>query len=88
MGLTYKILIVDDEDEIKKLLSAFLSETGHYCETASDGVEALARLDKLAFDAVVTDIKMPRMDGITLTRNVKHSHSEIAVMIMTGYGAE
>ena len=61
----FTILVVDDEELIRNLIVTFLSKMGHSCLTATDGVDALDKID-----AVITDIKMPNMDGITLTSEI------------------
>ena len=81
----YKILIVDDENTVKLLLTELLSSEGHRCETASDGVEALEKVADDKFDAVVTDIAMPEMDGIALTGEISKSYPDIPIMVMTAF---
>ena len=68
MGFSYKILIVDDEEMVRNFLVSLFSKHGHNCETAKDGMEALEKIRKNSFNAVVIDIVMPHMDGITLTK--------------------
>jgi two-component system chemotaxis response regulator CheY len=70
---TYKVLIVDDDPFIRRLISSILTLKGHQCEEANDGMEALEKFSKTSFDAVITDIRMPRMDGIDLTRELLYS---------------
>ncbi|MBI5640267.1 MAG: diguanylate cyclase [Nitrospirae bacterium] len=88
MEPSYKILIVDDDFEIRGLLETFLTSEGHLCETASRGNEALQKTLKTQYDAVVTDIKMPDMDGITLTTEILKEHPEMPIMAMTGFSVE
>jgi len=64
----YKVLVVDDEEMIRRLILTILSKQGHHCDTASNGFEALDKIRKEHFDAVITDIEMPKMDGFILTR--------------------
>jgi DNA-binding response OmpR family regulator len=84
----YRILIVDDEQSIRNLLIQFLSASGYECATASNGTEALDRLGQNKFDAVITDVVMPVMDGITLTREISQKYLNIPVMVMTGLSDE
>lgn len=84
----YKILIVDDEPPIRSLLMSLLSSSGHKCETADNGREALDRLGQGPFDAVITDVVMPEMDGITLTQEISNKYPDLPVMVMTGFGDE
>ncbi|MBI5212743.1 MAG: response regulator [Nitrospirae bacterium] len=85
---TYKILIVDDEATTRDLISSVLSSKGHRCETAVDGAQALDRALAETFDAVITDIVMPEMDGITLTREVLKINPSLPVMVITGFSDE
>lgn len=84
----YKTLIVDDEDPIRNLLVNFLSSSGYLCETAGNGKEALERLNQSQFDAVITDVVMPEMDGVTLTREISQKYPNLPVMVMTGFSDE
>lgn len=88
MKSTYTVLIVDDDEEIKKIVSKFLTAEGHTCETASDGDEALDKAGKSDFDVVISDIKLPGIDGIVLTRELLKQHPGLQVMVMTGFADE
>jgi len=65
-----KILMVDDDDMIRDVCSLVLTEVGYQVETAADGIEALNRLKDSEYDLVITDINMPRLDGIGLYLSV------------------
>ncbi len=84
----YTILIVDDEELIRNLLVTFLSKVGHLCVTANNGVAALDKMKGNKFDAVITDIIMPEMDGIILTREISNRYPEVPVMVMTAFAEE
>ena len=88
MGFSYKILIVDDEEPVSNFMVSLFSKYGHSCETAKDGIEALEKIKKNSFDSAVIDIVMPRMDGITLTRELVNLYPNLPVMIMTGHADE
>ncbi|OGP99088.1 MAG: hypothetical protein A2026_19400 [Deltaproteobacteria bacterium RBG_19FT_COMBO_46_12] len=88
MGFFYKTLIVDDEEMIRSLLVSLFSKHGHHCETAKDGMEALEKIDKNSFNAVVIDIIMPYLDGITLTKELAKLYPDLPVMIITGHADE
>src|SRR4030042_6085964 len=88
MGISYKVLIIDDEKMIRNLLVSLFSEHGHNCETAKDGIEALEKIKKNSFDSAVTDIVMPLMDGITLTKELVNLYPNLPIMIMTGHADE
>ncbi len=81
----YTILVVDDQELLRNLIDTFLSKLGHSCVTAIDGVDALEKIKGNKIDAVVTDLRMPNMDGITLTSKISIQYPEIPVMIMTAF---
>ncbi|HCY83731.1 MAG TPA: histidine kinase [Desulfobacteraceae bacterium] len=81
-----KILIVDDEQIIVRLLSMSLRSDGYDVVSANNGEEALAVLEKEAPDIVVTDIKMPVMDGLELLKRIKETDPDKEVIIVTGHG--
>jgi len=84
----YTILVVDDEEPLRNLIVTFLFKLGHACVTAIDGVDALDKMKGNKIDAVVTDIKMPNMDGITLAAKISIHYPELPVMIMTAFEEE
>jgi two-component system response regulator AtoC len=81
-----RVLVVDDEQSLRKVLSATLQREGYEVEVASDGEEALAALERDGADVVVTDLVMPRMDGLTLLRKVVKSHPDVPVIVVTAHG--
>ena len=85
---TYTILVVDDEELIRNLVVTFLSRLGHSCFTAIDGVDALNKMKEKRIDVVITDIKMPNMDGITLTSEILRQYPECPIMVMTAFDEE
>jgi len=78
------VLVVDDNDCIREVLTALLSREGHRCESAANGREAMEKVAQGHFDVVITDVNMPVMDGITLTRELTLHFADLPVMIMTG----
>jgi DNA-binding response OmpR family regulator len=84
----YTILVVDDEELIRNLIVTFLSKMGHSCLTAVDGVDALDKMKENKIDAVITDIKMPNMDGITLTSEISIKYPGLPIMVMTAFDEE
>ncbi len=84
----YKILVVDDSDLVRKLVVNVLSDQGHQCLTAGDGADALNKAHQIKFDAVITDIVMPVMNGIRLTRELLRLQHRLPIMIMTAYSQE
>ena len=81
----YKILVVDDEEPMRKLIVSLLSTKGHQCVTATNGLEALDKITENKFNAVITDVVMPEMDGIALTREVSKHYQSLPVIVMTGH---
>jgi diguanylate cyclase (GGDEF)-like protein len=84
----YKIVVVDDEEATRKLIVDLLSQKGHQCLTANNGLEALDKIMGTKFDAVITDIVMPEMDGIALTKELSKHDQSLPVMVITGYTEE
>ena len=80
-----RILIVDDEEMICDMLSRRLTQEGFFCVTARNGKEALNHFYKDAFSLIISDIKMPEMDGIELLKRVKAMHPKMIVIIVTAY---
>lgn len=77
-GPRRRILVVDDEENIRKLLSGILSMDGHAVDTARNGVQALERLSGARYDLLITDIKMPEMDGQTLYQRLREVDADLA----------
>jgi diguanylate cyclase (GGDEF)-like protein len=84
----YKVLVVDDDESIRSLMVTLLAQKGHHCETAMNGLEALDRIGKTEIDAVITDLVMPEMDGISLTKELLKRYQSLPVMTVTGYADE
>jgi two-component system response regulator AtoC len=83
-----KILVVDDEVPIREMIKKGLSQMGGFnVETAHNGLEAIERVEKDIFDLVLTDLKMPEMDGLELLKNIKGIRPEVLVILMTAYGS-
>ena len=81
---TGTILIVDDEPSIRRVLKEFLSSMGFFAHAVCMAEEAFEILNEIEVDLVITNIRMPGMDGLELTRLIKDSYSS-DVIIMTGY---
>ena len=79
------ILLVDDEQLVRTATAEMLRELGHVVTEAGSGAEALARLPELAPDIVVTDYKMPRMDGAELASRVREIRPALPLLLITGY---
>ena len=80
-----RILVVDDEDIVRTSCNRTLSPEGYEVRLAKNGVEGLKMASEERFDLVLTDLKMPDMDGIEVLRIIKGKWPETAVIIVTGY---
>jgi DNA-binding NtrC family response regulator len=83
---TKRILIVEDEDNARNALAKLLVREGFIVETVSNGCEALSYLRRQPVNLIVTDIKMPRMDGITFLRELNKDFPKSNVIMITAYG--
>ncbi len=83
--MSEKILVVDDEDPIRDLCGRVLSRQGYEVHFASDGKEALKKIEEHEFGLAVVDIKMPNMDGLSLLKAIKQRYNQPEVLMMTGY---
>lgn len=81
-----KILVVDDEEVIRKALIKLLASEGYTVDAAEDAFEAIEKVKEGWIDLVLTDLKMPEKDGIALIREVKEISPDTACIVMTGFG--
>ncbi|RYF09887.1 MAG: sigma-54-dependent Fis family transcriptional regulator, partial [Deltaproteobacteria bacterium] len=81
-----KVLIADDEANLRKVLRRLLERDGHEVLAAADGQAALALLGSHSIDLVVTDLKMPNLDGLALLETLRQEHPELPVILMTAHG--
>lgn len=81
----YNVLIADDDNDIRDLLITLLSMKGHTCESAVDGSEAFAKATGRQYDAIITDVLMPKKDGMSLAKELLEKDPLLPIMIMTGY---
>jgi CheY-like chemotaxis protein len=82
-----RILIAEDDEAVGALVARALGQDGHEITLTADGAEALDRLTQAQgkFDLLLTDIKMPVMDGIALALATARDHPEIIILLMTGF---
>ena len=81
------ILIADDEESIRQVLVVLLEERGYEVRAVKDGEEALRELQSRDYDALVTDVRMPRLDGLALIRAAQTASPETTVIVMSAYGS-
>jgi len=82
-----RILVVDDEENLRRTLSVGLHQAGYEVETAASGTDAIARLPHAIYDIVITDVRMPGPDGLAVLEEVKRVHPATLVIMMSAYGS-
>ncbi len=80
-----RILVVDDEPAILRTLTGFLTLQGHQCDGESDPERALQRLEEGLYHLLITDLVMPKMDGLELVRRVRETDSLAEIIVMTAF---
>ncbi len=83
-----KILVAEDEPAVREFVSRALQQGGHEVTAVEDGLAALQALGDDIFELLLTDIRMPRLDGITLALKVAKDHPNVTILMMTGYASE
>ena len=82
-----RLLIVDDEEPQRLMLASLLGRAGYEVDAARDGSEALELLHDRSYDLMLTDQRMPKMDGLELLERARRDHSDLPVVLMTAYGS-
>ena len=82
----HRILIVEDEKDMRNGLEKLLTRKGYSVDTAEDGLSAVEKMQQNSFQVVITDLKMPRLDGIGVLQKAKDIDNTVSVIIITGYG--
>ena len=80
-----RVLVADDEPNLRRVLTAILKRDGHDVVLANDGAEAVAALDGV--DVVITDLRMPRLDGMEVLRTAMKTHPQVPIVMMTAHGS-
>ncbi len=80
-----KILIVDDEPNMRESLKEILSDSGFACTVSEDGAQALEFMKSSRFDIVISDVKMPRVHGIDLLKSVKNNYPDTSILLITAF---
>ena len=83
-----RILVVDDEQAVRDLLAKTLTMADYDVDAAPDGASAIERLRAVEYDLLITDLKMPGMDGLSVIREARRIMPDLPVIIITGYSTE
>jgi two-component system response regulator (stage 0 sporulation protein F) len=81
-----KILIVDDQKGVRRLLEELFKRNGWEVELATDGKEAIEKVDRIILDVVLMDMKMPHMNGLEASQLILKKHGCLDIIMMTAYG--
>ncbi len=82
---TERILVIDDETNIRSTLAEFMALSGYEVDTAPSGAAGMDLLGSRTFDLVLLDLRMPGMDGIAVTEWIRETHPDVPVIVMTGH---
>jgi excisionase family DNA binding protein len=83
-----EVLVVDDDAAVRELLAKALTGAGYQVDVAVDGPSALVRLGEKAYDLMITDLKMPGLDGLSVIREARRTCPSLPVIVITGYSTE
>ncbi len=83
-----RVLVVDDEAAIREMLAKALALADYEVETVADGRAAIERLRLASYDLLITDLRMPGVDGLTVIREARRLRADLPVIIITGYSSE
>ena len=81
-----RILIVDDDDEIRELLEFDISQSGYFTDTAKDGLEGLNKALNNTYDLILLDVMMPKMNGFDVCKNIRQAKLAIPILMLTAKG--
>jgi DNA-binding response OmpR family regulator len=81
-----RVLVIDDDADIRRLLCDILTSAGHLVADASNGAEGIEIFKKEAFDLVLTDLEMPEMSGWEVARSIKNHNPDVTIALITGWG--
>jgi diguanylate cyclase (GGDEF)-like protein len=82
-----QILVVDDDEMLRELVVECIREEGYVVDVCGDGADALKRNEEARYDLIITDMRLPSLDGLSLIRKLKSKNSSTDVIVITGYGS-
>jgi excisionase family DNA binding protein len=88
VGERPRVLVVDDEQAVRDLMSKYLATADYDVDTVQDGPTALERLRSNEYDLMITDLKMPGMDGLSVIRETRRQFADLPIIIITAYSTE
>jgi DNA-binding response OmpR family regulator len=83
-----RILVVEDDDEMRSLLRDFIEDEGYEVDSVNNGSEAFRKLVKEPFDLVITDIRMPGLTGLDILPGMRKLQPEVSIIVITAFGSE
>jgi len=83
-----RILVVEDDEEMRSLLKDFFEEDGFEIDSVSNGSEAFRRIAREPFDLIITDIRMPGLTGLDILPGIKKLQPEVSIIVITAFGSE
>ncbi|HZW88086.1 MAG TPA: sigma-54 dependent transcriptional regulator, partial [Myxococcaceae bacterium] len=86
MSILRSVLVADDEASLRHVLTLVLQQQGYEVRAVSNGEEALAELESRDYDAVISDVRMPRVDGLTVLRKALGRQPDLTFVVMSAYG--
>jgi DNA-binding NtrC family response regulator len=81
-----RILVVEDEPDLRAAVAEGLREAGHSVEVAADGAEGLTQITSSVFDVVITDVNLPKLDGVSLLKRIRSESPSTSVVLVTAFG--
>lgn len=84
-GTNPKILICEDDESVSEIIKAYLREEGYDCDYANDGLAGLSKIEKNYYDTIITDINMPRMNGVELIQEIRDSKVKTPILVISGF---
>ncbi len=83
-----RILVIEDDEEMRSLLSEFLNDEGYETDSADNGLEAYRRLVRELFDLIITDVRMPGLSGLDILPRMRRLQPKALIIMITAFGSE